>query len=469
MQVYQDGTYDVIVTDFGLRVTYDLVYHVTITVPGNYHGKTCGLCGNYNDNNEDDFLLPDGKATKDLLTLGAAWKVGVPGVVCDDGCSGDLCPKCDKTRKPVIEKDCSIITDSDGPFAVCHNVIDPASYFRDCVFDVCMVEGDRDMLCHSINAYMVDCQDSGVEILTWRTPTFCPFSCPANSHYHVCSKICDTPCPGLTDIISCPPDCAEGCACNPGYHFNGTGCVELDQCGCYSDGHTLKMGESMIADGCFGVYTCHASGVLFQTMSCKKEERCRVQNGISGCYPEQCLIDAGGVFTPFNGQSGRLTASGSYEIVKMCDQSMVADWYKVVVTLHQHEKTGVLSVVALYVVFDGLTIHVNDKQETWVNDKKVTLPSSMKNNISVKFSDNTLLIEKQGGLRVSYGLSQGIAVTVGDSMESMLCGACGRLFFTESYIQDSRSRILNALLQNRALTYTQQYMSDWKASDYPQQ
>ena len=104
IQAYQDGTYDVIITDFGLKVTYDLVYHITVTVPGNYRGKTCGLCGNFNNDNKDDFQLPDGKAAKNLLTFGAAWTVGVPGVVTEDGCSGDHCPKCDDKKTVLFGK-----------------------------------------------------------------------------------------------------------------------------------------------------------------------------------------------------------------------------------------------------------------------------------------------------------------------------------------------------------------------------
>lgn len=173
VKVYQEGWNDVILTDFGLRVTYDLVYHVTITVPGNYMGKTCGLCGNFNQDKVDEFQLPDGDVTQDILAFGAAWKVPVAGVVCEDGCRGDLCPTCEDSVKSEIETQCSIITDSQGPFAACHALIDPASYFRDCVYDVCLANDNRTMLCHSISAYMLDCQSFGAKIQNWRSPTFC--------------------------------------------------------------------------------------------------------------------------------------------------------------------------------------------------------------------------------------------------------------------------------------------------------
>ncbi|KAL0962570.1 hypothetical protein UPYG_G00341870, partial [Umbra pygmaea] len=241
VQAYQEGTYDVIVTDFGLRVTYDLVYHVTVTLPAIYRGKTCGLCGNFNGNNNDEFQLPNGQITKDVTPFGAAWKVSVPGVVCEDGCSGDLCPKCNPEKKHIFEADCSMITDPKGPFAACHSVINPASYFRDCVYDVCLSNGDRQALCHSIGSYMIDCQDFGVTIGKWRSANFCPLKCPANSHYEGCAETCGTPCPGLSSIITCPTTCAEGCSCNAGYLFNGTGCVQKNDCSCYHKGRTYKV------------------------------------------------------------------------------------------------------------------------------------------------------------------------------------------------------------------------------------
>ena len=173
--VKQVGSNYVISTDFGLKVTYDLVYHVTVTVPGNYRDKTCGLCGNFNGNKDDEFQLPDGKMTKDVTTFGASWKVGVPGVVCEDGCVGDSCPKCPASEMKEIDSDCSILTDPKGPFAVCHAVIDPASYYRDCVYDVCVAgaKGHTQMLCHSINAYVIDCQDIGTKVLNWRSQSLC--------------------------------------------------------------------------------------------------------------------------------------------------------------------------------------------------------------------------------------------------------------------------------------------------------
>ncbi|KAK6327240.1 hypothetical protein J4Q44_G00028850 [Coregonus suidteri] len=391
VQAYQEGTYDVIITDFGLRVTYDLVYHVMVTVPGNYRGKT--LC---------------------------------------------------------------IITNPKGPFAACHNVIDPASYFRDCVYDVCLSEGDRKVLCHSISAYMIDCQDFGVNISNWRTPTFCPLDCPANSHYQSCSEICATPCPGLSDIITCPTTCAEGCACNTDYYFNGTGCVKWDLCSCYHKGRTYKIGESVLSEDCQELCTCTASGeVKCEATKCKADESCQVKNGHLGCYLKNCLLETNGAFTLFNGRSGAITAMGAYEIIKVCDNALVEEWFRVVVTLQACGKSGLKSVVAVYVYFNDLMITVNSKHETWINGKKVTLPRLLSNEVSVKVSDKTVMIERMSGLQVSYSLSQEIIVTVSAHMADKVCGACGRLVPSGDVIPVP------------SFLTMQEYMDGWNAPDFP--
>uniref|UniRef100_UPI003AAD5D82 alpha-tectorin-like n=1 Tax=Centroberyx gerrardi TaxID=166262 RepID=UPI003AAD5D82 len=431
-----------------------MIYHVTVTVPGNYRGKTCGLCGNFNDNKADEFQLPDGKVTKNLLTFGAAWKVAVPGVFCEDGCSGERCPKCDSSLKETFERDCQIITDAYGPFAACHNRISAVSYYNDCVYDVCQAKGARSVLCQSISAYMSDCQTAGVKISNWRTPHFCPLSCPAHSHYQICAEVCATPCPGLADTITCPDSCAEACACDDGYYFNGTGCVLWDNCSCYHNGRTYKIGESVLSDNCRELCTCTAAGyVQCEDFACKASESCQVKQGSLGCFPKQCVMKAGGSFSLFSGRDGIISAMGAYEIITHCDQS-AADWFRVVAKLQECSLTGLKSVVAIYVYFNDVIVTVTDKQETWVNGKKVTLPILPKTDVSVRIYEKTIVIEKNGAFQLSFSQTEEVTVTVSGSMVDKLCGACGKLAPSRDAMGLTRDTI-------------QEYMAAFVAQDYP--
>ncbi|KAI5630196.1 IgGFc-binding protein-like [Silurus asotus] len=424
--VQQEGKNNVIITNFGLKVAYDMIYHVIITVPSTYLGKTCGMCGNYNGNKNDDFLLPDGIETKDIKTFGAAWKVAVPGVVCDDGCSGDFCPKCPEDKKLVFEKDCSIITNPEGPFAACHSIINPESYFRDCVYDVCMGESDQHMLCHSVTAYMTACQDYKVSIKSWRTPTFCPLKCPDNSAYEICATACDTPCPGLSDVIKCNVQtCVEGCRCKPGFFNNGTGCVKEDQCSCYANGKTLKIGEVVVTDDCQEKIICQNSGIMkYESMKCNTDEACLVENGVRGCYPKQCMLGNAGSITLFNGTTWNIPSIGAFDLVKVCDDSVMGIWFRVVAVLQ--ERNGVLSTTAVNIFFENILVTVTSQNEIWVNGRKMTLPIMESNGVTVKVIDQTVIIEKTNAIRLSYSLSQGVIITVNNGIAEKVCGACGK-------------------------------------------
>ncbi|XP_063040860.1 IgGFc-binding protein-like isoform X2 [Engraulis encrasicolus] len=451
VKIYNEGWYVVLKTDFGLRVTYDLVYRVTITVPSSYHEKTCGLCGNFNHNKYDEYRLPDGKETRSIKEFAASWKESVHGVVCDDGCTGDNCPQCPEHKKSIFENDCHIIKDPKGPFAACLNVIDPESYFRDCVYDVCMGDGDRHMLCHSIAAYVTDCQDFGVDIGDWRTSSFCPLSCPDHSHYKICGQTCDKPCPGLTSI-ACPETCAEGCACDHDYFYNGTGCIKWDECSCYYDGHTYKIGETVVNDDCTERYTCEASGkVKVEKIHCKSDEICKVKEGVRKCYQRDCLYESDGAFTTFSGHGGNVDVSGAFEIIKLCDGALVEEFFRVVVKLAACGNSGLKRVEAVYVFFEDMAITINAKHETWVNGKRVNLPVLFKNEISVKISEETVVVEKISALRVTYTVMQEISVTVSDHFTDKVCGACGK---------DSATFTVDSKTINK-------WMDKWRAPDFP--
>lgn len=175
MQVFQEGTRYVIQTDFGLRVSYDLIYYVGVIVPGNYRSKVCGLCGNFNGNPKDDFQMPNNQLTNNVNDFGKSWKVTIPNVVCSNGCEGNNCPKCDSAHKAEFSKPtyCGIVTAPKGPFAACHSKLDPQPYFDDCVFDVCASNGEGKVLCNSVAAYAYNCHRAGVDVKNWRTPSFC--------------------------------------------------------------------------------------------------------------------------------------------------------------------------------------------------------------------------------------------------------------------------------------------------------
>ncbi|KAG6922311.1 hypothetical protein G0U57_002931 [Chelydra serpentina] len=241
LRAYQHGVNVLVQTDFGLTVSYDLLYHTRVSVPGSYYGRMCGLCGNYKGQQDDKFLLPDGRVAPDSASFGSAWQVQIPEASCTDKCAGNSCPVCKKERKDVFKEHnyCGLLTAPDGPFAACHGTVSPTVYFNNCLDDVCLGNGDAQVLCQSIHSYVTACQEATVTIQPWRSASFCPLTCPANSHYEICADLCITTCTG--DIMDCPETCAEGCQCDEGFFFDGQDCVTLESCGCFERGRYYKV------------------------------------------------------------------------------------------------------------------------------------------------------------------------------------------------------------------------------------
>ncbi|NXK53985.1 FCGBP protein, partial [Chauna torquata] len=284
VQVHQHGMGVLLQTDFGLVIRYDLLHHVTVTVPQSYQGHLCGLCGNNNRQRDDDFLLSDGHKAPNATIFGSAWKT--PDVICSDDCSKDDCPICMEEKKKVFQElnYCGILTVPEGPFSSCYNTINPAPYFHACIHDLCLTEGNTNVLCQSIQSYVSTCQDAGVAIEAWRKPSFCPLSCPADSSYSLCVSLCNNSCLGLVDASKCPKKCAEGCRCDEGYIFDGNGCVPEDKCGCFVDGIYYKPHESVLKENCQLRCTCvPREGLTCDSHGCTEDETCEIRDGVLGC------------------------------------------------------------------------------------------------------------------------------------------------------------------------------------------
>lgn len=167
------GFYAVVTTTFGLEVTFDWRSRASVTLPETYKGAVCGLCGNLNGKKADDLIPKNGDKSVSPPDFGNSWLVDtIPN--CIGGCKG-ACPKCDINQKIRYEQKgfCGIIKDPSGPFRECHAKVSPDEYFEDCVFDVCLYKGRKDVLCQAVEAYTDACQSEGVKLYNWRTSQFC--------------------------------------------------------------------------------------------------------------------------------------------------------------------------------------------------------------------------------------------------------------------------------------------------------
>ncbi|XP_073693768.1 mucin-5B-like [Garra rufa] len=239
-QILIRGLYMVIEAN-GLILMWDQRANMFIKLSPDFKGAVCGLCGNYDGNANNDFMLRSQEVVFKPLDFGNDWK------------ESSSCPVTMEIRNPCsnnpyrqswAHKQCSIITS--GAFSTCHSQVDPNHFYDACVRDSCACDsgGDHDCLCAAIAAYAQACNEAGA-CVAWRTPKICPLFCDYYNNpgkcewqYKPCGAPCLQTCRNPTGQCSNQILALEGCypKCPPGHpYFNEDTmkCVKKEQCGCY--------------------------------------------------------------------------------------------------------------------------------------------------------------------------------------------------------------------------------------------
>ncbi|XP_042653122.1 IgGFc-binding protein-like [Tyto alba] len=462
LRIGQEGNNIILQSAAGLRLLYNVATYLLITIPDAYRGRVCGLGGNYNGDPGDDFQLPGGSLARSTEEFVTSWKTPMEDGACSDGCNGEACPVCDATdTAPYSASDsCGLIRDPAGPFGSCHSRVSPVEYFNHCLHDVCIADGARDVLCHSLQAYAAACQAAGAEIGRWRTTAFCPLSCPPHSHYELCTRTCDFTCASLSVPAPCSWTCFEGCQCDDGYLFDGEACVSLEQCGCMHRGRYFKAGETVISSNCSAKCSCHLSqGLICEDIQCPPDEVCATRDGAQRCVKREgrCRLSPGASLTTFDGAGGKLLTSGTYKVVALCNEQS-PNWFKVVVEVSECRENSIPAAVAVFVFFREAFITVNNNMEVWVNGLFTRLPAVVSKAVSLSAAAGNITISHTSGMDVLFSPSGEVMVTVGPTLVNQLCAPCGN--FNGDPSDDLK------LPDGRAVRSIAEVVDAWKARDF---
>ncbi|XP_071414872.1 mucin-5AC isoform X3 [Pithys albifrons albifrons] len=273
-------------TTFGLQLQVQLVpfMQLFIDLDPSHKGQTCGLCGNFNDMQTDDFKTASGVIEGTSAAFGNTWKTRAD------------CPDAKNTfENPCtvsIQNDqyaqhwCGLLSDTMGPFAECHSTVNPEVYQKNCMFDTCNCEKSEDCMCAALSSYARACAAKGVLLTGWRRKactkytTLCPKSLKYTYNVDTCQPTCRSLSePDVTCSIKFVP--VDGCTCINGTYMDESGkCVPVSSCPCYYKGMSLSSGEVIHDNGV--VCTC-----TYGKLSCIGEKPEPV------CIPPMVYIDCG--------------------------------------------------------------------------------------------------------------------------------------------------------------------------------
>ncbi|XP_040269560.1 IgGFc-binding protein-like [Bufo bufo] len=329
VRLYQSGGFVNIETDFSLKVYYDWNSVLKISISSSFFGSVYGLCGNYNGNPSDDQMTPDGTQVPNLVDFGKSWKVEDGDRFCWHNCNGE-CKTCPlETQKAYSsEQSCGLISKVlDGPFRQCHSVIDPKPYLDNCVYDLCMNGGSKQILCQSLKTYADVCQRNKVSIGEWRQLSGCPMQCPENSEYKLCAQACPATCNDDAIPSICSDSCVESCQCKAGYVLDEGKCILKTGCGCVYQGKLYAPNEKFWDDNkCQKQCICNPSTrkVECKATKCKPSEQCSVVNGIQNCYPVSygtCSASGDPHYITFDGVKYDFQGTCIYQFAGLCKKS----------------------------------------------------------------------------------------------------------------------------------------------------
>ncbi|XP_028403857.1 mucin-2-like isoform X2 [Dendronephthya gigantea] len=259
----KSGLFLILRTEIGMTIVWDFGTRIYITLETSFRGKTCGLCGNYNDDQNDDFTSPSGSVEVSPSDFGDTWRIT------------PFCPEAQTPKHPCrvhperaawSQKTCGII--KRGVFKPCHDVVDPEKYYQACYYDACGCDtgGDCECMCTAIAAYARECNRHGVHI-KWRSQELCAVQCEGGMTYKSCGPACANTCSSPCEKNAvCPVACVEGCHCPEGTVEHNGKCIKQEDCPCVLHGK---------------VYNATA----FVISNC---QRCVCKNGCLNCRGPTC-------------------------------------------------------------------------------------------------------------------------------------------------------------------------------------
>uniref|UniRef100_A0A8V0ZX22 Mucin 2, oligomeric mucus/gel-forming n=1 Tax=Gallus gallus TaxID=9031 RepID=A0A8V0ZX22_CHICK len=250
--VFKPSSYYLIVhTSFGLQLQIQLSPVMQLFVTADQSVQDIqGLCGNFNGMEGDDFKTTNGLVEATGSAFANTWKAQP---TCADQAEKleDPCTLSIESAN-YAEHWCSLLKNSEGPFARCHSVIDPAEYYKRCKYDTCLCKDNEECLCAALSSYSRACAFKGIILGGWRQ-TDEVSACPGNQVFLYNLTMCQQTCRSIADGEKyCLQDFApvDGCGCPDNtYLDNQDTCVPISKCPCYYKGSYLEPGEYVTKDG----------------------------------------------------------------------------------------------------------------------------------------------------------------------------------------------------------------------------
>ncbi|XP_072040245.1 IgGFc-binding protein-like [Amphiura filiformis] len=362
-----------------------------------------------------------------------------------------------------------------GPFASCFDVIDPATYFSNCKYDICS-GSPVEAVCDDLAQYASDCNARGVELLdNWRdmVPS-CASECALHEIYIHCGPACQPTCSDPEPY--CVEQCIEGCFCKENLLWTPDGCVSADQCGCTYNGEKYYAPNAkFLKDDCSEECTCQEGGEIlcapYGDGSCDENAQCTIndKNGKRDCYCRHGFVQDGHKCAAWHecrafGEPHYNTFDDrKYDFMGQCEYTLVKTIsgdisFEVIVKNIAFKYDPIYSLTKQVTIkVDDLEITIGPKKRIRVNGEKITLPfdsDGIYGLVRVYREDSSTILETDFGLEVIWDGVMAVTVRLLDTFMNNAEGLCG--YFNGDELDDFKGP-LQTLIHN-----VNEFGNSWK-------
>ncbi|XP_069502497.1 SCO-spondin-like [Ambystoma mexicanum] len=405
------GDFMFIESGLGVRVKFDGLDAIYVTVTADLRGSTQGLCGVYNDNPEDDFMQVGGRVSPYPATFGNSWRVLASSseTPCED--AAELGHSCDGAGHAMVRDEAEMMCQKllTDPFRQCHPKVDPAGFYDTCMYSYCQAagaDGGRPAaVCDSFASYARECAQQRI-FIDWRKPGFCEKQCGSGKEYSDCVSSCPASCAtvGTSEQGSCRDECVSGCECPPGLYLEEGACVKEEECPCYHRRHKYPP-AAHIQQRC---------------------NQCVCQGGRWHCSREKCAAECFLLGDPHYVTFDRKR----YSFHGTCDYTLVQDSVdgKLLITAENvvcGSKGASNCLRAITVTSHNTSVRLRTSGEVAVDGREVPLPY-VSAALSVRRASSSFLLVQAFGAHVLWGVEfRLVYITLQPVFADKVRGLCG--------------------------------------------
>nr|XP_031530991.1 LOW QUALITY PROTEIN: mucin-6 [Vicugna pacos] len=376
--------------------------HLMVLVEKRYMGRMCGLCGNFDGEETDEFLSEDGKLLEPHK-YAALQKLDDPNEIC----AHEAVPRPQALQAEHAQTCIQLLTLVSPE---CNVSREP--FLLGCQEDmaVCAQPGRQDCACATLSEYSRQCSMAGQPVHSWRGPDLCSVGqCPATQVYRECGETCIRTCSNPQH--SCSSFCTFGCFCPEGTVLDDISanhtCLPVSQCPCVLSGVVYAPGEVTTA----ACQTCRCSGGHWECA----EQSC----------PRRCALEGGSFVTTFDARPYRFHGTCTYILLQSPQLpdggSLMAVFDK---SGYSHSETSLVTII--YLSNQDKIVISQDEVVTNHGDTK-WLPYKTRNITVFRQSSTHVQMVTTFGLELVIQLWPvfQLYVTVGPHFRGQTRGLCG--------------------------------------------